>query len=240
MSEENVNPNLEKMLNDQKWSFSAKPFEGAKGRPKLSFGVYMGNPNLVVFTNHPSDQGKKPLRLGMDMKTLGSYAQFIIDFAKTGNPGDAYALECRSGAPNALKHEGDFIVGKEQDGVIYIGAVKEGYTNIKFHILPPMHHSLRSASGEALSKARLSEVWAIGYFTELVPVVRKLVELTYRAPEPRQGGGGGGYQKGGGGGYQKGGYNNGGGGYQKPQGGYQKPQAAAGGGYGDYDDDIPM
>lgn len=228
---------IEKMLGDQKWSFTTKPFEGGKGRPKLTFGAYKGNPNITVFTNHPSDQGKKPLRLGLDMKSLSSYAQFIIDFATTGQPGEAYAMECRSGPPNNTKHEGDFIVGKEQDGVLYIGAVKEGYQKVKFHILPPVYHSLRTASGEPVSKATQSAVWAKGYFGDLIPVMRELVKDTYQAPE-RQGGfqkGGGGYQKGGGN-YQKGGgyqNNGGGGGYQK-QGGYSN---SSGGGY---DDDIPM
>lgn len=223
-----MNEHQLKILSGTKFSLSAPKAEGAKGRPKFSFGVWKGNPNVNVYTNHPQDDGKKPIRLGLTLAIFNSFVEMVESIAKNGAPGESMTIPCFSGKPSALVTEGHLVAGKEQDGRVFVGVSKEGYKSVKFHLQPDMYHQITNGKREPLSPAEQSAIFAIGYMRTVQSIVERMCFETYEAPEPYNGGnkGGGGY----------GNRNGGGGGY----GGSRSSQQAAPRHDNMYDDDLPM
>jgi hypothetical protein len=226
------------IIDDKKFALYGKPVEGGRGAPKMQFGVFRGNPNVVVFTNDPSDPEKKPIRAAMDPVIWGGFIE-LIKMAADADPNWQRRIPNRKGPPQKTFVESVTIVGKDAEGVVYIAINKQGRPTKKIPILPGMYADLTDDQGNPIPDGEKSVVFAKGFAITLNHIMLDLMRETYEPAQPPGGqqGGGGGYNRGGGGGggyqQQRGGQPSGGGG--APQGGGGAPQ-----GGGSFEDDLPM
>jgi hypothetical protein len=237
-------------LNDQlksaKIALGAPKFEGStKGRPKSFWSVWKGNPSFNVFTNHPNDEGKKPIRIGLDKVNFNLFVDHALNICDTGKPGDEVRMECYTGKPQDKQKVGELVVGRGSDGTVYYGAVVPGHTNVQFRITSNGYHVVLNGDGTPMDRLKQAGVIGRSHFEKVVgPMVNRLIDITYEAPPKQEGG----YQKKpygdkkpwqnnqGGGGYQR--NNSGGSGYQNNNSGGNNYNQGSGG--DPYDDDIPM
>lgn len=194
----------------------------AKGRPSLKFNVFKGNPAIVVFPNDPSDTERKPIRAGMDALAWSGFISQALAIVDAEN-GTTYRIVNRAGAPAKKFVDSTTVIMKDESGVISIAILKDGRAKKKFKVLPGDYHGFCKGSGEEMSEAEASQIYAKGFFTVVNDVVTKLMVETFEPPQQRSGGGG---NRSGGGGYN----NNGGG----------ASRSGGSGGGDDFDDDIPM
>lgn len=228
------------IIDDKKFALYGKPTEGGRGAPKMQFGVFRGNPNVVVFTNDPADPEKKPIRAAMDPVIWGGFIE-LIHLAAAAEPNFQRRLVNRKGPPQQTFTDSLTIVGKDAEGVVYIAINKKGRPTKKIPILPGIYADLTDGEGNPISDAEKSVVFAKGFANTLNQIMLDLMRETYEPAQPPGAGGGGGrpggnYGGGGGGGRPPAGNYGGGGG--APQGGGQSSPAPQGG--ADFEDDLPL
>lgn len=225
------------ILDDKKFAIYGKRSDGGKGAPKLQFSAFRGNPNISVFNNDPEENDNKPIRAGMDSIAFGTLMG-LVDEVIAAPVGEAISkrLVNRKGPPGKTFPDTQVIVGKSEDGVIYLAVHKEGRKTKKFPITSSIYHDVVDSQGNPLPPGEVSRLFAIGFFNQLKHHMNHYLTKTYEPPQPQQGGqrpGGGGGNWGGGGGQQR--QSGGGGGnWNNNQGG------GSGGGNNSFDDDIPL
>lgn len=243
-------------LHELKLRLYADKQAGAERNPVLQVTAPMNQPRLTVFTNVPNDTDR-----GMINAPMGSTEFFdlmdLLEQMIEGEPDNARQVRNMTGPPTNLVHLSTTKVGKDKEGVVWIGIFIDGRPTIKFKFLPSMYHQFLNRDGSPISEAEMSCIHArswIRLFRQLVPNV---LDTHYQEPEPRNNRGGGnrgGYNRGGGGGYNRGGgggnHNRGGGnggnnygggnGGGGNYGGGNQGGGNAGGGSPDFGDDFPM
>jgi uncharacterized membrane protein YgcG len=130
------------------------------------------------------------------------------------------------------------VVGREDDGVVFVSIVQDKRPNIKFSFLPDTKTAFKDADGNEMPRQLQSKFLALGKVKAIERLVEMVFKEHYKHPEPKQQGGGGGSwgNRNGGGGNGGGGWNNNGGG--RSQGG--QGGGAGGGASADMvSDDIP-
>lgn len=119
------------------------------------------------------------------------------------------------------------VVGRGDDGVVYLSIVQDKRPNIKFSFLSNNKTQFKDTDGNEMPKAIESKLLALGKVSILEKLMPDMLEKNYKHPEPKQQGGGGG-----------GGYNNRGGG-QGGGGSYGGGGSNSSGGAAMASDDIP-
>lgn len=224
------------ILDDKKFALFGKRVEGGSGQPKMSFGVFKGNPSITVFLNDPKDTEKSPIRAGMDAVHWGMFVSLVLAIADSV-PGTEKPLKMinRKGAPNKRFTDSIMVVGKDERGVVYFGLTKEGRPNKKFELMPGLYHEIVMADGNPMDPGLQSVLFTKGFMDQLNAHMTHYMRETY---EPAQAPGGSGRQGGGRGGFGGGGGNSGGGnrsyGSSNRSGGYDDFSGGA------EDDGLPM
>lgn len=217
MSEERK-PNI---LDDKKYSLTAPRIDGAKMPPKLSFSVYKGNPAVVAYTNVPGED-TKPIRCAFSGPGMGMLFA-LMDKVIAHQGACQFQVPLMKGKPSELRTNSTLVVGKDDDGVIYMAPKADGRRPVKFRMLPDLYHQLVKQDGTEFTKAEYSELYAPGYLRAIEPILFKQCDATYEKQTFQGGGNKGGWNKGNnGGGYNN---NNSGGNF---------------GGSKDFDNDFPM
>lgn len=222
------------ILNDKKYKLFGKRTE--TGAAALSFDVFRGNISITVFTNDPQDPEKKPIRCAIGpligFKSLVS----MVHEATQAAPGYSKQLELLTGPPNKTFVDTSIVVGRDNDGIVYIGVRKKGRPSKKFDLTTDVYYNLIDGQGNPLSPGDTSAIWARGFIDAIDSIVSAQAVETYASYDPAQN------QKRGQGGGNRGNYQGGGGGnrggYQTNGGGNNYSNNNNGGGFGD--DDIPM
>ncbi len=208
----------------------------------LTWGVFDGNPRIIVNTNDPADEkvnyGK--IIAPIDAFTAGAVSIMLKKAAKA-EPGWREKITNRSTWHNGQKLEqpgriNDIIIGKDGEGTVYISLHEDNRPNIRFFFGPSQWHSLVKSDGTPVSRQELSCIYAESYADMIYAVLATIIGYgsyvstfsdfdgnSNQADKPTfsKGGGGNSWQGrsgGGQGGYQKGnwqGGQGGGGGYQK-------------------------
>lgn len=215
------------ILNDKKYKLFGKRTD--TGAAALSFDVYRGNVSITVFTNDPQDPEKKPIRCALGALIGFKSLVSMIHKATKADPGFSQQLELLTGPPNKVFVDTSVVVGRDNDGVVYIGVRKKGRPSKKFNLMPDTYYNVIDGSGNVLPTNEVSAIWARGYIDAIDAIVSNLVQSTYAPYDPSQNQKRGGYQNGGGnrGGYQNNGGRGGSSNYQNNGGGLS-------------DDDIPF
>lgn len=181
----------------------------------LNWMLVKNNPRLVVYTNDPedtTDYGK--ITAALDAPTFFAFVQLLkraivaegkfrekIDNSNFTFPGGK-----RSETPSVVS---SLIVGKDEDGMIWISVSAPRRPQIKFHFINPDFHNFLHNDGTPYTKTECSVLYAQSYATMLELLMAHLMVTEYVAPEPKPDNGGG---RGGYGGGNRGGSGGGGGG----------------------------
>lgn len=227
-----------------RFSMRAPLTVGGQARPDiesvLMFGIYRENPRLVVKTNDPNDEQNSYGKItgAMDPATWGVFESYIealvrnpVKDIKVIKNFNLYKGNQKFDEP---QHINTTLVGREEDGRIYIQLVEEGRPSSKFYFGPPRFHVLLRMDKTEVSAGEASQQYALAAIKMLSRVMAASMgkrddgeqdDVAARKPsnEPdgqrqggwqgRQGGNGGWQGRGnGGGGWQ--GRGNGGGGWQ--------------------------
>jgi uncharacterized membrane protein YgcG len=221
-------PRKKNALDNRKLQMSARNQDGKFA--SLQWGIFSNNPRITVYTNVESDKDVGYGKISANMDTPAFYAFLgllneAIDFV----PGTGGLTEYKASIenksfifPGGKRSEkpvvqSELFVGKDKDGVVWMGVMAKDRPKIKFDFQLADFHMLKHGTGESFSKAEASVVAARAMWTILVEMIAHMQVTEWVEPPPpeqRNGGGGGGYNRGGGGGGQGGGggYNRGGGG----------------------------
>lgn len=218
-------------------------------RPSSLGLTFVGdNPRFNLNTNVPSDPREGYLPVRINIRTLQRLMHLIIATAKGDSPNgntikNHHNYDGEGNYHETPVHVSTFVVGKEEDGRIYVALTAQGYTPTKFHFVADPYHVICNRKGEPLPVAEVSPMLALDY-AELVisflPMALHEVAMAKgvaldapvkaqegddpsveeqsrdRSQPQRNNGGGGGYNKGGYNNNRGGNYNNNrGGGYNK-------------------------
>lgn len=219
----------------------------------LQWSLVSNNPRITVFTNDPNDTkdyGKivaaldaptffaflGAIKKAIDTPLDAKFEQVIIENSNFIFPGGK-----RSEKPVVVSR---LIVGRDDDGTIWVSVTAQGRPNIKFPFTSPEFHSLIKKNGDKLEQGEVSRIYASAYHSMLSGVMAVCLVNLYVEPPPKdgnqRGGGGGGFNRGGGGGGgNRGNYSGGGGNGGGNSGGGSSGGSSGGAGGGDDFDDTP-
>lgn len=160
-------------------------------RANLVFGSFNGQPRITVFTGHPDD--KAPITAPMGVKELYLLSNRLQAVAM-GERGLKFNIGCLRGEwkddkPTGEKrHMADVIVGKDEEGMVWILLKAEGRAEIKFTFGLSEYHTYRSSDGKHTPDV-LSEYSAYGTALGLKAIADKLAVTQPIVPNRgRQGG----------------------------------------------------
>lgn len=221
------------ILNDKKYKLFGKRTEA--GAAALSFDVFNGNISISVFTNDPQDPEKKPIRCALGPIIGFKALVALVHEATQAAPGHSKQLELLTGPPNKTFVDTSIVVGRDSDGIVYLGVRKKGRPSKKFDLTTDVYYNLIDGQGNVLSPGDTSAIWARGFIDAIDAIVTKQAMETYAPYDPAQN------QKRAGGG-NRGNYQGGGnrGGYQNNNGGGNNYNNNNSGGGDSFSDDIPM
>lgn len=207
--------------------------DGAKQAP--SFAWYLtedGNPRIDVYTGVDGDKDNGRIRAAMDIKVAMFVCELIKRAIDNDGPCRFYVENSnytwyqgqRSEQPKVLSKT---VVGKAEDGRVYITVIAKDRPTATFYFTSPYFHKSLDGDGSPMDKALESQLYAKGYVSIVEQLLATVSALTYKTPEPRQGG-----------------QNGQGGGNRGGQGGGWKQQGGQGGGNrggsDNFDEDIPF
>jgi uncharacterized membrane protein YgcG len=243
MSEFNNQPNQrpKTVLNHRALSLYAPNGEGKFAN--MSFDIKKNDPIITVRTNIAADANNDYGRIQANVP-LDKFNMFLsmIEHAAMADQPFRWAYEHHDKkfiGPGKMT-DGPvliyrLVVGREENGVVFISIVLEKRPNIKFSFMPDTKTRFKDGDGNEMPKALESKFLALGQVASLRQLMPLLLKEQYKHPEPKQGGnfGGGGGNRGGQGG---GSYGGGGGG---GNGGGGRSYSNAGAGADMASDDIP-
>jgi len=225
-------------LDDQKLKLYTKNSEGKNA--SLMINIYDNNPRIVVYNGIEAerDQGAISARINASVAiAITNMIEQACAFRPTEEkPEIKFKIENKrpnfkpgGGKPEGLVNDTEILVGKDAKGRVWITVTKYKRTAIKFCFGTDEFHVFYHGTGEQLSEGEVSVMFARAWVKLIQAMIPHLLITEYKEPEPREfnnrnGGGNGGNR---GGGYQGGG--NRGGESTKP----------AGGGFDNFEEDLP-
>ena len=227
------------------------PVKGVKGFSNLYYYANNDNPGITVYTGDPNDKennyGRIQAKFGiLDLMVHLEQLEAVIN-SKEPIPMATICKGMRGQKGNERQTDVARVeVGKREDGVVYImveDLEKQGRPKIYFSFAPSRFHHFE-INGVPATEAIMS-IWTARGIVKLVrQCVTDISLRTYKHPEPKNGGNGGGNSYGGGNKSYGGGGNGGGGGNRSYGGGNGGNGGGSSGGYSpgnsDMDDDVPF
>lgn len=231
-------PRKKHYLDDYKLRLSAEPLSGGKGRPSLCATVVNNNPRIDVYTNKPDDKNRGQITAKMDAPTMYVLLELIKSLFDAP-PKTQYAIKnLRPGENKEKIHDTTTVVGKDDQGRIYIAVLSADPERPKVNFLFGMahYHTLAAGNGVKLTEGEISVFAARAWCNLIKELMINVMTDNYTEPPPRENKYG---NKGGGGGNNNWKNRQGGGGgsnwQQRPQ--RQEPETETA--FGDFDD-LPM
>lgn len=188
-------PNI---LEDNKYSLKGKRFDGGKGPPKMFFNVFKGNPSLNVYPNNPNEPDAKPIRIALSGPLWGMLLELIRKITETDGVQQEH-LPCFKGKPQEKIDAGTIVVGKDEQGVIYlVGKGPNGGQPIPFKVLPDMYANLVNKDGTPWPIGEKSKLYSKGFFDAIDDILKTQIKATWEKAVWQGAGGGGGFNRNGG------------------------------------------
>lgn len=229
MSNQFQNRNMPKpnALGEWKLRLSADPVNGGQKRPSMSLSVSKNNPRLTVRTNVEGDKDYGKIVAAMDTPTFYSLMRELAKLATESGKTKRAVENHNYIFPGGKRSEKPVLVsttmvGREEDGRIYIAVIANDRPKIKFYFSSPYFHHLIKEDGSKFSPAEDSASYCLSTIESWKALIPFVLYHEYVEPDFNKRGGGG--NNNGGGGNNWGG-NSGGGNY----GGNNSGGASAGG-----------
>jgi hypothetical protein len=160
----------------------------------LQWSLVNNNPRITVYTNDPNDTkdyGKitaaldaptffaflNGLKKAVDTPSSEKFEQLIIENSNFIFPGGK-----RSEKPVVVSR---LIVGRDDDGTVWISVTAQGRPNIKFPFTTPEFHSLIKKNGDKLDVGEASKIYANAYHAVLTAVMAHMLVSHYVEPPPK-------------------------------------------------------
>lgn len=205
-------------LDNKKLRMSAPNKKGKMA--SLAWMLVKNNPRLVVYTNDPDDQNNDygKISANLDAPTFFAFLALLKDAIdapgqfgeKIENKNFTWGGGKRSDEPVVVN---SLIVGKDEDGTIWVCVSAPRRPQLKFPFTSPDFHHFIHRDGSPYTAAEISKIYATAYHSMLSLLAGNLLVTEWVPPDPpkdQNNRGGGGGQ--GGGGYNRGGGQGGGGG----------------------------
>lgn len=192
-------------MDHTKLRLTAPPPQGGNRRPAMAFSVVNNNPRIDVYTNIETDKDGGKIRAAMDTPVFFSVLELIqqaIDSTEPfqraiENKNHKFFNGKRSEKPETISKT---IVGKDEEGRVFISVVAKGVTPVKFIFTHSYYHNYMHRDGSPVSEAEVSVLMAKSYLKMLQGMIPSVLTKHYVEPPPRdnnnnRGGGnrGGGY-----------------------------------------------
>jgi len=200
-------------FDNKKLNLSAPNSKGKKAT--LSFALVNNNPRINVYTNDPDDTiDNGRISANMDTPTLFAMLHLLSQACrskeafreKINNQNHTYQGGQRSDKAVVVSST---IIGKDDDGIIYISVTAPNRPIIKFVFGPSEYHNFIHGNGSPWTPAELSKLYAEAYIAMLTSFIGSVQDSQYVEPKPANN-------------QKSNGYQNRSGGYQGKSGGYQK------------------
>jgi len=218
-------------LDDQRMKLYGTPVQGATKRPVLTFGYvtrkFVANmASITVKTQVPDDKNNGLIKAEIPMALMYSIRETINDMLTLQGAQEKirglYTDFLMGKKMDAPVKAVSLIIGKEEDGRVYLALVSRNRPSIKFHIAPDDFFREVMKDGQEMNTAEYYSQYARGFMNMILGVYDNLTQSEFIGWSPNGDGGnaGGGNQNGGGnnnysgGGGQSGGNNNSNGGGQ--------------------------
>lgn len=209
--------------------------ENGNKAPQLAVNIAKNRATFTVFTNDPNDTkdyGK--IRLQLSVPYFNTVL-FLLELAAQGKlEGGRKFVEVKDFAfPGGKRTEqpivlGRVIVGRDDDGLVWISVTAHGRPNCKFPLIPKTYNTIRNADSSEVSRAEHSQLYAMGWALSMKTLMAQLAVIKFEEYIPK-----GGNNNGGG---NRGGYNNNNnGGNSGGNGGYGGGNSGGNGGGGSSD-----
>lgn len=209
------------ILNHRALSLYAPNGEGKFAN--MSFDIKKNDVLITVRTNIPADANNDYGRL-QALVPLDKFYTFLemVEFAAMSTAPFRYAYEHRDRKFIGQGKMTDgpvlhyrLVVGREENGVVFISVVLEKRPNIKFSFLNDTKTTFKDSDGNEMPKDLESKFLALGKIKAIRSCMEMVAKELYKHPEPKQQGGNGGgngnwNRNGGGGGGNGGGQRSGG------------------------------
>jgi hypothetical protein len=156
-------PPLPKTIFDEmKLRLSGPLQEGASRPPSLRVKVIRNNPRIDVFTNIPNDKDGGRISAPMEAATMFALLERLRQHVD-GEPSQQTKIENKTGMPGQQVTLSTTVIGKDQEGRVFISIIAEDRPRIKFVFLPSAWHTFAHKDGSPYNEAELSCVYAKGW-----------------------------------------------------------------------------
>lgn len=172
--------------------------QGGKGRPTLTFGYvtrkFVNNmASITVKTNVPDDKDYGRITAEFPMAQMYTIFEMIEKAAREANY-EQQSIRVYTDFAAGKKTDQPFpkanlIIGKEDDGRVYIALVAKNRPNIKFHIGPEEFYKL-VVNGQELTTAEYYGMYATGYIKMIRAIYDNVVSTEFIPWYPDNNGGG--------------------------------------------------
>jgi hypothetical protein len=215
-------------LNERKLQLSSPHLDNPKRKSSLQVQVIVNNVHMTVYTNVEGDANKGTIKARLDAYTFFALLQALADITEVDKTPDGKYPDFKipskrmkqGGSFGDLEKESTIIIGREDDGRIFIAIVDGIATSVKFHFGPTDFHDDWTFNGKPIDKGQLSAIYANGWGKIMSLLTANVLDTHFVEPEPRDPNQG----------------RNG----QKPQAAPQSNNSAASSWGGDNDDPFPF
>lgn len=160
----------------------------------MSFDIRRNDVNIMVRSNIPADANNDYGRLQAPVPFDMFYVFLeMIKEAATANEPFRWAYEHRDRkfiGPGKMTDEPVLIyrlvVGREENGVVYISVVLDKRPNIKFSFLNNAKTTFKDSDGNEMPKNLESKFLALGKIKALSACIEMVAKDLYKHPEPKQ------------------------------------------------------
>jgi len=190
---ESVNAPKQSILNDFRMRLIGNAIQGADRPPSLHVRVHNNRPKIQVWTNVPNDKNKGIIEAELDPTTLEVFLNFLEN-APSLEPGQHNAIKAldrpwvKGGRSPDLKPQSKTIVGKEQDGTIFICVLSWDQSRpvIKFPVRPSIYYQFEKSDGSQMDEASASAIFAPAWARMLRSLVFNQLREDFVPYQPSQ------------------------------------------------------
>lgn len=216
MADYKPQPRKKTALDDIKWRLRGdRPLDGAKFPPTLSFVQQTnGNPMIEIYlNNNEKDINKLRIQVKMDPWMAELIFETLTEALRTKDDNFKRVLEVKAQFQygkrlDTPKVVAKVIIGKNEQGRIYLGVAAEGRPSVRFNFEANTDwFAYVDGNGNPLPQIDNDRIFTAAWIAGVRSIWQQLFTQNWKAPEPKE------RSQGNGGGYRD---NNSGGGYSKP------------------------